>query len=104
MSSSFECSICKNSITSGGPDLKELSFASLFECKNGDDYEEIVHEFPGFAQFFKPEGLVGIQPSTYKKADDRPEFDCSRPMVTLCGHFYHSGCLREWFYTCRHLS
>ncbi|ODM98148.1 E3 ubiquitin-protein ligase RFWD3 [Orchesella cincta] len=83
----FDCAICGDSLQQPGPPLQFFSFGKLVSTNELSliDQELIYREFL-------------LSDPLYKCGT----YDCHKVLSTECGHLFHSGCLREWFFMKRY--
>ncbi|CAL8089114.1 unnamed protein product [Orchesella dallaii] len=83
----FDCAICGDSLQKPGPPMQFFSFGKLISTNQLSlaDQELIYREFL-------------LSDPLYK----RGTYDCAKILSTECGHLFHSGCLREWFFMKRY--
>ncbi len=80
----FDCAICCESLSKPGPPLECFTFGKLLINFSELTYLErqiLYRDFTLADQCF-----IGGQ------------FDCDKILVTICGHIFHSSCIREWFF------
>lgn len=85
---SFDCPICYQSLAKPGPSLDKFSLGQLSKSLTQLSYLERMSIYEEF----------GVADQYLCNGDSEND----KIMATICGHIFHMGCLREWFFTRRY--